>query len=91
MGAKTACKTVGELKKALESIPDDVPVAMNDVDVGEDGLAFPFVASHRWETEDHLGFLTEEQAIEQQKDQRKAKPKKLDRPVCVLQPAWRSE
>lgn len=73
-------RTVGELKKALAKIPDNTPLAFDDISAGY-GMAMPYVATHSWDGGDHNGYY------------RKGEKKNaggyhlLEKPVCVIEPA----
>jgi hypothetical protein len=85
MGKVPCLKTVGELKKALEKIPDDTVLAIEDMGLGY-GLKPPYLAQYQWQTSMHMGYVSESEAAEMRKDETKAKPYKMDRPVCVVAP-----
>ncbi len=78
-------KTVGELKKALASIPDDTPLVIDDHSPGW-GIMPPTIVTHSWQSDSHYGYCTAEEAKNMEKDPSRARPYKLDRPRCVIQP-----
>ncbi len=83
---KVPClKTAGELKRALESIPDDTPLVIADHGPGW-GLKPPFIAEYSWITYDHNGYVTNDEAQVMRKSPTKARPEKLPKPVCVIEP-----
>ena len=85
MKRKVPClKTVGELKRALQGIPDDMPLAVDDHGIGW-GLKPPFIATHSWQTMEHGGYCSAQDAVKP-REANQASLHKLSHPVCVIQP-----
>ncbi len=85
MGKISSLKTVGELKKALEKIPDNTVLAIEDMGLGY-GIKPPYIAQYQWQTDMHSGYVTELEARAMRQDETKARPHKLEYPVCVIKP-----
>src|SRR5581483_9143032 len=74
-------RTVGELKKALANIPDDLPLALKGHCIGW-GLVPPFVAHYAWGDT----FIPKDSPFLEKKNRRPNEhtPTKLLHPVCAL-------